>query len=134
MKKIINLLIAAGPFILAIQSCTKKIDEAYTNPNADVRKPVEQILPNIVAVMCISNTAAGSNYGTQLDGQYVGRYVQFWSTNTSLNQYDQMGMTTTNSTAAAADIGGSQWAMQYYGMGQNLNRVIEWASPLSAYL
>ena len=128
MKKITIKFALIGVIVLIGLSCSKKIDEAYTNPNADVRKPVEQILPNIVASMCINNTAAGTNFGTQLDGQYVGRYVQFWSTNTPLNQYDQMGMTTTNSTSGVADIGGSQWAMHYYAMGQNLNRVIEWGT------
>jgi hypothetical protein len=110
------------------QSCTKKIDEAYPNPNANVVQPIELLMPNIIQNMCISNTAQGSLYGPQNDGQYVGRYVQFWATNTAGNQYDQMGQTTTNSTAAAADIGGSHWAMHYYGMGQNLNKVIEWGS------
>lgn len=114
--------------LVSIFSCSKKIDEVYANPNANVKQPVELILPNIIANMCISNTAQGSLYGPQNDGQYVGRYVQFWATNTSGNQYDLMGQTTTNSTAAAADIGGSQWAMHYYGMGQNLNKVIEWGT------
>ncbi len=125
-KKIILPQLLLLLTILVQQSCSKKIDEAYTNPNAAVRQPVELLLPNIIANMCISNTAAGSFYGPQNDGLYVGRYAQFWATNTSGNQYDQMGMTTTNSTAAAADIGGSQWAMHYYGQGQNLNKVIEW--------
>ena len=122
------MTIAGQLSILVLQSCTKKIDDAYINPNAAVRQPVEALFPNIVASMCINNTASGANFGTQLDGQYVGRYVQFWATNTSLNQYDMMGMTTTNSTAAAADIGASQWGMHYYAMGQNINRVIEWGT------
>ena len=107
-------------------SCTKMIDDAYPNPNANVKQPVEQLLPNIIQNMAISNTAQGSLYGPQNDGQYVGRYIQNWASYASGNQYDEMGQTTTNSTAAAADIGGSHWAMHYYGMGQNLNRVIQW--------
>jgi hypothetical protein len=129
MKKIqfiIYPVMALG--LLSINACTKKIDDAFANPNANVKQPVEKIMPNIIANMAISNTAQGSLYGPQNDGQYVGRYVQFWATNTSGNQYDLMGQTTTNSTAAAADIGGSQWAMHYYGMGQNLNKVIEWGT------
>lgn len=129
MKKIqLSVYLFSGAVLLLLYSCSKKIDEAYANPNANVKQPVELIMPNIIANLCISNTAQGSNYGTQLDGQYVGRYVQFWATNISGNQYDQMGQTTTNSTAAASDIGGSQWAMHYYGMGQNLNKVIEWGT------
>ena len=128
MKKITIISVLLSLNIIVLQSCTKQIDDAYINPNAAVRQPVEVLLPNIVAAMCINNTASGTNFGTQLDGQYVGRYVQFWATNTPANQYDQMGMTTTNSTAAAADIGGSQWGMHYYAMGQNINRVIEWGT------
>lgn len=127
-KHIILQALSAITLLVASASCSKKIDEAYANPNALVKQPIETLLPNIIANMCISNTAQGSLYGPQNDGQYVGRYVQFWATNTSLNQYDQMGQTTTNSTAAAADIGGSQWAMHYYGMGQNISRVIQWGS------
>jgi hypothetical protein len=127
-KHIILQALSAITLLVASSSCSKKIDEAYANPNALVKQPIETLLPNIIANMCISNTAQGSLYGPQNDGQYVGRYVQFWATNTSLNQYDQMGQTTTNSTAAAADIGGSQWAMHYYGMGQNITKVIEWGT------
>ena len=129
MKKIqLSVYLLSGAALLFLHSCSKKIDEAYKNPNANVKQPVELIMPNIIANLAISNTAQGTLYGPQNDGQYVGRYVQFWATNTSGNQYDQMGQTTTNSTAAAADIGGSQWAMHYYGMGQNLNKVIEWGA------
>jgi hypothetical protein len=126
MKKIFLFCSASAAVMLLLSACTKKIDSAYPNPNANVVQPIELIMPNIIANMAISNTAQGSLYGPQNDGQYVGRYVQFWATNTSGNQYDQMGQTTTNSTAAAADIGGSHWAMHYYGMGQNLSKVIEW--------
>lgn len=129
MKKIQFIIYSiSGLFLLSINSCSKKIDEVYANPNANVKQPIEKLMPNIMANLAISNTAQGSLYGPQNDGQYVGRYVQFWATNTSGNQYDQMGQTTTNSTAAAADIGGSQWAMHYYGMGQNVSKVIEWGT------
>jgi hypothetical protein len=124
MKKIKLLITAcvAGSALL-FQACTKKIDEAYTNPNANVVQPIELLLPNIIQNMAISNTANGTLYGPQNDGLYVGRYVQFWATNTANNQYDQMGGAT-----GTSDILGSIWAMHYYGMGQNLNRVIEWGT------
>ena len=125
--KFLNYLIT-GAVLLSVQSCSKQIDEVYANPNANVKQPVEKLLPNIISNMCISFTAQGSNYGPQNDGLYVGRYTQFWATNTANNQYDLMGQTTTNNTSAIADIGGSQWAMHYYGMGANLNKVIEWGT------
>ncbi len=128
MKNIFNHILAVSATGLLLTACTRKIDDAYPNPNANVVQPIEQLMPNIIANLAISNTAQGSLYGPQNDGQYVGRYVQYWATNTLNNQYDLMGMTTTNSTAAAADIGGSHWATHYYGMGQNLNRVMEWGA------
>jgi hypothetical protein len=122
------LILHIASIALLLSACSKKIDDAYANPNAQVKQPIETLMPNVVANMCISNTANGSLYGPQNDGQYVGRYIQYWVTNTSGNQYDQMGQTTTNSTAAASDIGGAQWAMHYYGMGQNLSKIIEWGT------
>lgn len=111
-----------------LAACTKKVEEAYINPNADVRKPIEELMPNIIANMATSATAQGSGYGTQNDGLYFGRYVQFWATNTTLNQFDLMSQATTRTTAATSDIGGSHWAMLYYGQGQNLNMVREWGA------
>lgn len=122
MKKIFpKILIAPAMVVLLLGSCAKKIDEAYINPNATVRVPIETLLPNIIANMVISYTAQGTNYGPQNDGINVGRYVQFWAANTTNNQYDRMGGVT-----GASDVMGSIWAMHYYGMGQNLNKMIEW--------
>lgn len=109
--------------LVVFSSCEKKIDEAFANPNASVRVPVETILPGIIGNFVGSASAAGSAYGTANDGLYIGRYVQFWATNTANNQFDQMGGAT-----GGSDLLGSVWAMHYYGMGQNLNRMIEWAA------
>ena len=122
--KLINKFIAfplAVATVAGVFSCSKKIDEAYKNPNADVRVPIETLLPGIIGNFVGSSSAAGSAYGLANDGLYVGRYVQFWATNTTANQYDMMGGAT-----GASDILGSVWAMHYYGMGGNVNRMIDW--------
>ena len=122
MKKILygfTGLSLAG--LVLMTSCSKKIEEAFTNPNAQPRVPIETLLPGIIGNFVGSSAAAGSAYGVANDGVYVGRYVQFWATNTTSNQYDQMGGAT-----GASDILGSVWAMHYFGMGQNLNKMIEW--------
>ena len=124
MKKILygfTGLSLAG--LLLMTSCSKKIEEAFTNPNAQPRVPIETLLPGIIGNFVGSSAAAGSAYGVANDGVYVGRYVQFWATNTTSNQYDQMGGAT-----GASDILGSVWAMHYFGMGQNLNKMIERAN------
>jgi hypothetical protein len=120
-KILLPLIFLSALFLF--NSCEKKIDEAYANPNALVKAPVENLLPGIIGNFVGSASAAGAAYGTANDGLYVGRYVQFWATNAAGNQYDQMGGAT-----GASDILGSVWAMHYYGMGQNLNRMIEWAA------
>ena len=124
MKKILNTIyiVSAGALLL-MSSCTKKIDEAYVNPNADVRVPIETLLPGIIGNFVGSSSAAGSAYGLANDGLYIGRYIQNWATNTTGNQYDQMGGAT-----GASDVLGSVWAMHYYGMGGNLNKMIEWGT------
>ncbi|PJE47343.1 MAG: SusD/RagB family nutrient-binding outer membrane lipoprotein [Sediminibacterium sp.] len=119
IKTLVTLVFAG----LLISSCQKKLDEAFPNPNAGVRVPVETLLPGIISNMGGSSSAAGSAYGTQNDGMQIGRYVQFWATNTAGNAFDQMGGAT-----GASDLMGSIWAMHYYGMGQNLKRMMEWSA------
>ena len=122
IKNIVYSLSAAG--LLSLGSCQKKIDEAFANPNAQVKQPIETLLPGIISNMAIQHSANGTLYGPQNDGLYIGRFIQNWATNTALNQYDQMGDNFINSS----DIMGSIWASHYYGMGQNINRVIEWGT------
>lgn len=122
-KTFYKILSACAVSGILLSSCQKKIDEAYLNPNAPVRVPIEELLPGIIGNMVGSSSAQGSAYGTGNDALYVGRYVQYWATNTTGNQYDQMGGATSGS-----DILGAVWAAHYYGMGQNLTRIIEWGS------
>lgn len=109
--------------VLSLGSCSKKIDDAFLNPNASTRVPVETLLPGIIGNMVGSSSAQGSSYGTAYDGLYIGRYVNFFATNSSLYQYDRLSGAT-----GASDLFGSIWAMHYYGMGQNLGRMIDWAA------
>ena len=121
MKKNNIFHLTAVAILLALTGCEKKIDEAFANPNASVRVPVETLLPGIIGNFVGSSAAAGSAYGLANDGLYIGRYVQFWGTNSAGNQYDQMGGAT-----GASDILGSVWAMHYFGMGENLNKMVQW--------
>ena len=119
-----SLMMPALAIILFATGCTKKIDDAFANPNAQTKQPVEQLLPGVISNMAIQHSANGTLYGPQNDGQYFGRYVQFWATNGTGNQYDQMGDNFIN----RSDILGSIWAMHYYGMGANISRIIEWGT------
>jgi len=121
-NKIIKILLLPVVLTILLGSCRKKIDEAFLNPNASTRVPVETLLPGIIGNFIGSSSAQGSSYGTAYDGMYVGRYIQFWAHNTTLYQYDRMSGAT-----GASDLMGSIWAMHYYGMGSNLGRMIDWA-------
>lgn len=121
MKKTFQYSLFAALMVILTTSCEKKIDEAFPHPNATVRVPIETLLPGIISNFHGNSSAAGSAYGLANDGMNVGRYIQYWGANGAGNQYDQMGGAT-----GASDVMGSIWAMHYYGMGQNLNRMIEW--------
>jgi hypothetical protein len=119
-----KLILPAAISALTFSSCTKKIDDAFANPNALTKQPVEELLPGVISNMAIQHSANGTLYGPQNDGLYFGRFVQFWATNSTGNQYDQMGDNFINKS----DVMGSVWAMHYYGMGANISRIIEWGT------
>ena len=121
MKKTFQYSLFAALMVILSTSCEKKIAEAFPHPNATVRVPIETMLPGIISNFHGNSSAAGSAYGLANDGINVGRYIQYWGANGAGNQYDQMGGAT-----GASDVMGSIWAMHYYGMGQNLNRMIDW--------
>lgn len=117
-----NIIIKAGIFCmiaLASFSCSKKIDDAYQNPNADVRVPPEELLPQIISAM--AGNYAG--HGTLNDIRYIGAYVQNWQFVNTQSNFDRMGYTN-----GVADVAQSTWRMHYYDIGQNNQRMIQWAA------
>ena len=118
MKNIFLKITLFGTLAVSGFSCSKKIDEAYQNPNADVKVPVETLLPNIIQSM--AGNYAG--HGTMWDARYVGAYIQNWQYWTTLSNFDRMGYTN-----SAGDVAQSTWRMHYYDIGQNNMRMIEWA-------
>lgn len=118
MKKIFKTIIAASVTAVMFTACSKQIDEAYQNPNADVRVPVEELLPWQIASMAAN--AAG--HGTLNDIRYIGAYVQNWHLAVGGSVYDQMGYTN-----SSGDVSQSTWRMHYYDIGQNNKKMVEWA-------
>ncbi len=116
MKKIIINISAICLVAALAVSCSKKIDEVYQNPNAPVKVPVEQLLPNLIASM--AGNYAG--HGTMNDIRYVGAYVQNFQYFNPQSVFDQMGHRN-------SDIAQSVWRMHYYDIGQNNMRMIQWA-------
>jgi hypothetical protein len=99
-----------------VASCSKKIDEAYKNPNYDVKVAPETLMPQIVASM------AGNygGHGPMHDIRYIGAYVQNFAFAGTQSNFDRMGHTN-------ADVAQSFWRSHYYDIGQNNVKLIEWA-------
>lgn len=117
-----KLLLAGSLAGIMMVSCSKRIDQAYSNPNADVKVPPEQLLPGILASM-VGN---GAGHGSSNDARFAGRYVQYWhsiNAGTTGDAYDMMG-----GTNGASDNAASTWRAHYYDLGQNLNRMMDWAA------
>lgn len=135
MKSIIKYVSFLGlGAAIVLSSCQKKLDEAYANPNATTRVPVETLLPSLIGSMLGSSAASGSAYGIGGDALLIGRYIQYWGTYSTTSSpvsytvsnqsnYDAMG-----GTIGSSDNLGSVWAAHYFGIGANLNRMVEWAS------
>ena len=108
--------------VLTIISCSKKIDDVYTNPNADIKVPPEELLPQIISAM-------GGNYaghGPMNDIRYIGAYIQNFSFYLGGSAFDRMGYNNN-------DIAQSIWRVHYYDIGQNNQRMMEWAAEQSKW-
>lgn len=114
------LLFSATSLAVGNFSCSKKIDEAYQNPNSQVKVPIETLLPQVI-------TAMASNYGghgTMNDIRYIGAFVQNWHSSVTLSNYDRMGHPSDN----VGDVAASTWRSHYYDIGQNNMKIIEWGT------
>ncbi len=110
--------------VITFQSCSKKLDSAYLNPNNPVEVSLESVLPNMLNQM--TSTAApptgggGGSYGPAAEAVNMGRYIQFWNDVGTGNNYDQMG----GVYGTGSDNTGLVWAMHYYGIGANAKYII----------
>lgn len=117
MKKALIILSAVGLLGAGISGCSKKIDEAYPNPNADVRVPVDKLLPPLIS--CMAGNSAG--HGPLNDIRFVGKFVQYFLFCNSGGEWDQMG------NRPGTDNAASMWRIHFYDIGQNCNNMIKWA-------
>ena len=106
---------------IIMTSCQKKIEAAYWNPNAAVIEPIETILPSVIGGMIYFYSSNGTTFGVQLDGTFIGRYIQYWGTQTNNELYGQMGPAT-----GTTDNTGSMWGSVYYAGGANIDKIVKW--------
>jgi hypothetical protein len=119
MKSITIKLSLVALIVFSSTSCSKRIDDAYLNPNTYVRVPPEELLPQIISSMA----ANYAGHGTMNDIRYFGAYIQNWQYYATLSNFDRMGYVNT-----AADVAQSIWRMHYYDIGQNNMKMIQWAA------
>jgi hypothetical protein len=116
MKYNLKHLLVLSALIVLVAACSKKIDEAYKNPNYDVKVAPETLMPQIVSSM------AGNygGHGPMNDIRYIGAYVQNFAFAGTQSNFDKMGYTNT-------DVAQSFWRSHYYDIGQNNVKMIQWA-------
>jgi hypothetical protein len=114
MRKIFQIFIIVTFTIASISSCKKFLD-INSDPDTPQQPDVSSVFPTQLA-----NIPRGLQY----DGRYVGRYIQNWlsfsSTASTANvNFDRMGFTANN------DANGDIWRQAYFGLGKNLDYIIE---------
>ena len=94
-------------------SCKKYLD-VNSDPDTPQFPDVSSVFPTQLAAI---------PRGLQYDSRYVGRYIQNWlslnTANTANVNFDVMGYT------AASDANGDIWRQVYFGLGKNLNYIID---------
>lgn len=106
-------------------SCTKKLDEAYLNPNAPVKVKPSELLPPIHYQMAIN---------LQEDFLYLGATAQVYACRYTFANVPAVtrDRTTTRHEMMGwfpgVDNSGAIWRMNYWNLGPNLNKMIEWAA------
>ena len=126
-NKILKPIFFLGMFSMLLSvSCKKKIDDAYLNPNAPIVVPIESILSGVIGSFTACFSSAGTGYGVQADGILLGRYIQYWGSQTNQELYGQMGFP--GAPASTSDNTGGLWGAVYYGQGQNVNKIILWGT------
>jgi len=126
-KKHINYFFAVALAMVGfatLQSCNKKLDDAYLNPNNPIEGAIEAILPNVINQMTSTaappNGGGGGSYGPAAEAVTLGKYIQYWNSYTTGDTYDQLG----GVYATTSDVTGIVWAMHYYGIGANAKYII----------
>ena len=115
-----NKLIIILSIVISFQiSCKKLIDDAYLSPNSYSKVEPETLLPQIISSM--AGNYAG--HGPLNDMRYIGAYVQNFSFYLPGSVFDAMGYNNT-----VGDVAQSTWRTHYYDIGQNNQRMMQWAA------
>ena len=90
-------------------SCTDYLD-VNQNPNVPQEAPAHLLLAPMYT---------GMARGIHFDARAIGKYTQYFVQNTSGNVWDQQGY------APGSDFGGEFWRQHYFGIGKNVDLMID---------
>lgn len=110
MKKNDLKLIFALVVIILLSSGCKKYLDINSDPDTPQFPDVSSVFPTQLS---------GIPRGLQYDGRYVSKYIQNFQALTPDDTWDRMGY------VSASDANGDIWRQTYFGLGQNLNYIIE---------
>lgn len=115
MKKIfISLLIGT---VVSMTGCEKYLD-INTDPSNPQVGEAKILLPPIFSQM---------ERGIQFDARYLGRYIQNWGLSTANDRWEQHGW------LPNSDVQGEIWRSHYYGIGKNIDLIIQDANETKQY-
>lgn len=109
MKKIIIGAVFALTAIASFTGCKKFLD-INSDPDTPQFPDPSSVFPTQLAAI---------PRGLQFDARYAGRFIQNWTSVTANVTQDLMGF------AASSDVNGDIWRQTYFGLGQNLNYIVD---------
>jgi len=110
-KKLLHILLLSAVLINTV-GCKKYLD-INSDPDTPQQPDVSSVFPAMLAAI---------PRGTQFDARYVSKYIQNFAQNAANNAWDLHGH---QNYPNPSDIGGDIWRQCYYGLGANLNYIIE---------
>ena len=97
MKYNLKHFLVISALVVMVTACSKKIDQAYQNPNYDVKVAPESLLPQMVASMA----ANYGGHGPMNDIRFIGAYTQNFVYHATLSNFDRMGYVPNSDNAAS---------------------------------
>jgi hypothetical protein len=110
MKNLFKLFILTAVLISSV-GCKKYLD-INSDPDTPQFPDASSVFPAMLS---------GIPRGTQYDGRFISRYIQNFGQNTTDYVWDLHGF---QGYPGASDAGGDIWRQCYYGLGANLNYII----------
>ncbi len=110
-KKLLHILLLSAVLINTV-GCKKYLD-INSDPDTPQQPDVSSVFPAMLAAI---------PRGTQYDARYVSKYIQNFAQNAAANAWDVHGH---QNYPNPSDVGGDIWRQCYYGLGSNLNYIIE---------